>query len=232
MEALNTKRSTCEQAAKKIVYKTLDRKDNLNTTNSYTIQELSKLRSAETEREKEAFQWFIGEFVESVTGQRTWGKLKYTQTVSQAKDLVTGKLAVTVSDEALALLLFDNYSEKWFKQYDDLQNKRRNSDDQTSRNKVPRGTGKFTFRKNGQCEYGGWSKEGIERYNQFWYLVKQSRQLPETESVERNVLQTLKQLCPEAVKDPDVEKDNRKKPHREAGPNSMLGFGGIDWKLS
>ena len=150
MEALNTKRSTCEQSARKIVYRTLAKSEKLNTKNFYTIEELSKLRSAATEREKEAFLWFIGEFVESVTGRRTWGKMKFSQTASQAKDPANGKLVVTVSDEALALLLFDNYSTKWFAQYDDLQNKGRSWDNRPPDEKMKRGTGKFTYKKMGK----------------------------------------------------------------------------------
>ena len=159
---------------------------------------------------KEAFLWFIGEFVESVTGRRTWGKMKFSQTASQAKDPANGKLVVTVSDEALALLLFDNYSTKWFAQYDDLQNKGRSWDNRPPDEKMKRGTGKFTYQKNGQSEYGGWSKEGIAQYNRFWHLVKRSRQLPDAERVEMDVMQTLKEQHPQAVKDYGDGKNERR----------------------
>ena len=78
MEALNTKRSTCEQAARKI-FNALDTNMTLNVDNFFTIEELSTLRQAETERQLKALVWFIGDFVESVAGRRTWGKLKYLQ---------------------------------------------------------------------------------------------------------------------------------------------------------
>ena len=100
--------------------------------------------------------------------------------MNEARDQATGKTAVTASDEAFALLLFENYSDKWFAQYkeamekDDNRHDNRNLMEATVQEKK-RFTGKYTSRKNGQCEYGGWSKRGMERYNHFWHLVKKDR---------------------------------------------------------
>jgi hypothetical protein len=38
----------------------------------FTMEELCKLRRAETEREKEASPWFFGEFLSCVVGKRQW----------------------------------------------------------------------------------------------------------------------------------------------------------------
>jgi hypothetical protein len=53
-----------------------------------------------------------------VCGRRNWGKLvKCTALVSQAKDKDGGpNRVVTKSDEAFALLIFENYVNKWKKQ--------------------------------------------------------------------------------------------------------------------
>ena len=204
MEALNTKRSTCEQAARKIVFNALDTNITLNVDNFFTIEELSTLRQAETERQLEALVWFIGDFVESVAGRRTWGKLKYFQLVNEARDQATGKTAVTASDEAFALLLFENYSDKWFAQYkeamekDDNRHDNRNLMEATVQEKK-RFTGKYTSRKNGQCEYGGWSKRGMERYNHFWHLVKKDREHPNAKNAERMVLRILQERRPQQL---------------------------------
>ena len=42
----------------------------------FTIDELQKLRKATTEREKQAFLWFFGTFLECVSGLRHWGVAK------------------------------------------------------------------------------------------------------------------------------------------------------------
>ena len=110
-EALNTKWSSCEQVGGMIVLEALT---SMKTDEFYTIEELYKLRRLTTRREKEAFYWFFGSFLEHVSGMKAWGRAKYTSLVSKAAtaDKTQGKI-VTVSDEAFALLLFDNYKDKW-----------------------------------------------------------------------------------------------------------------------
>jgi hypothetical protein len=77
--------------------------------------ELCKLRRATTEREHKAFFWFFGTYLECVCGRRSWGKQKQYKLVSKAtEEGGRGKLA-TKSDEAFALLLFNNYIDKWKK---------------------------------------------------------------------------------------------------------------------
>ena len=71
----------------------------------FTIEELCKLRWAETKREKEAFFWFFGEFLESVCGARLWGKQKEHQLISKATLMGSCEKLVTKIDEAFALLI-------------------------------------------------------------------------------------------------------------------------------
>ena len=64
--ALNSKQSTCETACKKYaVDETLPK---FKEGKLFTIEELCKLRRAETKRKNEAFFWFLGNFLESVCG--------------------------------------------------------------------------------------------------------------------------------------------------------------------
>ena len=80
-DALNTKRSACEQNGGTIVKKMLETMD---PDELFTVEELCKLRRATTEREKQAFLWFFGTFLQSVCGAKVWGKLKFTSLVSKA----------------------------------------------------------------------------------------------------------------------------------------------------
>ena len=78
------------------------------------IEERCKLGRAETKREMEAFFWFFGEFLKSVcAGARQWGKQKERQLISNATLIGTREKIVTKSDEAFALLLYENYVDKW-----------------------------------------------------------------------------------------------------------------------
>ncbi len=65
-ESLNAKRSTCETAGWKIVVDKTIPKFQEKGKELFTMDELCKLRQAETECEKEAFFWFFGEFLSCV----------------------------------------------------------------------------------------------------------------------------------------------------------------------
>jgi hypothetical protein len=62
-ESLNAKRSTCETAGRKIVVDETMPKFKEKGKELFIMEELCKLRRAETEREKEASFWFFGEFL-------------------------------------------------------------------------------------------------------------------------------------------------------------------------
>ena len=65
-----------------------------------------------SDREKHAFFWFFNAFFECVCGANIWGTAKTTQLVSAARE-TNGSKIVSISDEAIGLLLIDNYFEKW-----------------------------------------------------------------------------------------------------------------------
>jgi hypothetical protein len=197
--ALNSKRSTCEQAGKAIMMKELKRckEDGIDR---FTIEELGKLRRASTEREKQAFLWFFGTFLEFVSGQKHWGAQKWKQLVLEASSSATkhGKL-VTISDEAFALLLYDsNYVEKWVKAFEQQEERHRletmaapqpesTAGDRRKAGKE-REKGKYTAQKTGHCKYGGWNREGMATYNSFYHMVEDDRASEHAMDMEREVL--------------------------------------------
>ena len=196
--ALNSKRSTCEQAGKNIMMRELKqfKEDRMDV---FSIDELQKMRRASTEREKKAFLWFYGTFLECVCGLKHWGVQKSKQLVSQATSSATkhGKL-VTISDEAFALLLYDNYIEKWLKAFQREEQLRhetppaepqpRSGAGSREKSKREREKGKYTAQKTGHCKYGGWSREGMARYNEFYHLVKADRTCEQAMDMERELL--------------------------------------------
>jgi hypothetical protein len=112
-DALNQKRGSCEQAGGGIVRETIALFKE-SRKKLFTMEELvCKLRRLETEREKEAFFWFFGTFLESVCGKRNWGRQKWHVLVSEAIEKGGRAKMVTKSDEAFALLIFENYVDKW-----------------------------------------------------------------------------------------------------------------------
>jgi hypothetical protein len=177
-EALNTKRSSCEQAGGKIVRESIASFREKCVEQFFTIDELCKLRRARTERERRAFFWFFGTFLECVCGKKGWGKQKQLALVSEATDKETHVKLVTKSDEAFALLLFDNYIEKW----------KTPKGASEGENKQTRQRGKYTGKKSGHCKYGGWSREGTARFNELYNLVQEDRSCQQAKPMEKELL--------------------------------------------
>lgn len=185
--AVNTKRSTCEQAGAKIMRELLISKkhDTNNMDPPYSIGVLSLLRRAQSAHEMEAYLWFVGSFLECVSGARAWGKRKYFERVSNAMVGGTDELLVTVSDEAFALLLYENYVTKWMTKYIEERT-------QIFQEENKRMNGKFTKSSTGNCEYGGWDEEGVRRFNQLCVLVQNDRRSRKAQEMEEYVLMELR----------------------------------------
>ena len=71
---------------------------------------------------------------------------------------------VTISDEAFALLMYENYEDKWTK-----QGSAQAGQSEQSGKKVIRG--KYTVQNSGTCKYGGSSHAGMKRFNKLYNLV-------------------------------------------------------------
>ena len=101
-DALNTKRSACEQAGGKIVKEALQ---SMGPDRSlFTVEELCKLRRSTTEREIHAFYWFFSTFLECVCGKKAWGSAKYNNLVSKAS--LSGATAGKKENTAILLSKF------------------------------------------------------------------------------------------------------------------------------
>ena len=120
----------------------------------------------ETEREEDAFFWFFGTFfLACVVGSCKWGVRKQCQLISEAtmRDIDLAKL-VTKSDEVFALLMHENYINKWRRKQG---NNEQSNKDEWPAESVQGGKkviqGKFTIlNTSGTCKYGWWSHAGME----------------------------------------------------------------------
>jgi len=183
--ALNQKRSTCEMSGKKIVIRAINTVFKNGEDEFFTFDELCKLRRATTDRERKAFFWFFDSFLECVCGASAWNNAKTKQLVSEARD-ASGSKIVSVSDEAFALLLIDNYLEKWKTRADEEDTARIEpvgdgaaritTEGENTRKKQTKTAGKYTGKAKGQCKWGGWSSEGIKQFNFLRKLVKADRE--------------------------------------------------------
>ena len=150
------------------------------------MDELCKLRRATTNREIQAFYWFMGEFMECICRVRAWKSVKQSMLVSEAKEDAAGCKIVTKSDEAFGLLLIENYLEKWKMRLvagteeEEVEGSKTPSASVPASRKrmvVRRVTGKYTTKRpgNSTCKFGGWSAEGMTRFNALYNMVKADR---------------------------------------------------------
>lgn len=124
--------------------------------------ELARLRQGKDEH----WFWFAGTLLETVAGVRNgWGQEKYfIHDIAQAKD-TKGRTMVSITDEALTLLLYDNYIEKWIERYKNGWNERVSG----------RKMGKYSSSASGEQGRSGWSKEGMKKFNEYVNMVRASR---------------------------------------------------------
>ena len=181
-ESLNAKRRSYETSERKIVAEDkMMPKFQEEDKELFTMEELCKLRRAETEREQEASFWFFGEFLSCVVGKRQWSVQKKYQLISQATMTGSSEKLVTISDEAFALLVYENYKDKWTKQGNEQPGQLVQSGKKVIR-------GKFTIQNSGTCKYGGWSHDSMKRFNELYNLVVEDRACPQAATVEKEFI--------------------------------------------
>jgi hypothetical protein len=127
--------------------------------------------------------------LECVCGRRYWRKQKYHELISKATEKGGCGKVVTKSNEAFALLLFNKYIGEWTNPIATTdQNDAAGADDLVGKRKQPRQKGRYTAKTSGHCKYGGWSREGTARFNQFYKLVQEDRQCPQAEAMEMELM--------------------------------------------
>jgi hypothetical protein len=102
--------------------------------------------------------------LECVCGSSIWNNSKTKQLVSEARD-PSGSKVVSVSDEAFALLLIDNYLVKWRTRADEEDTARIGpvgggaaaitTEGDNTRRKQTKTAGEYTGKAQGLCKWGG-----------------------------------------------------------------------------
>jgi hypothetical protein len=179
----------------------------------FTIEEISTLRNAKTEREKDAVFWFFEHFIDCVAGRKVFGKFKYLQTISTGQGSFS-ESSLTVSDEALGLLLFENYYQKWMTQH----KHNREHSGSGNQEKMDRIHGKYTPKKMGQTEFGGWNVAGVKQFNRYCAMVSADRKSTNAVRAEAQLLQHLQQT----VHGAKVMKQFQKKERNEQSCNTHI----------
>jgi hypothetical protein len=185
-KALYGHKSYVAQEFKKAAFKILE-KDDGKLLNPEQIKKCIT-RDIKTEDDMAAFQWYWEVLLAKMIGAKEWdSSVRYYNTISQARDSENDKeRLVSISDEAMCLLLWENCYERWLTEHTWDQ------DDDNKGKTKPKWAGKYTNSNLGQQQWGGWKPEGYEAFNTYFLLVKAARKDPNSLKVEKSCLQILR----------------------------------------
>jgi hypothetical protein len=126
---------------------------------------LDRIQSMRTK--PESYAYFCVHFIPAIVGERNWTKLcRATMGVKE-----TFKRLVTVSDEAFALLLLENYWDRWVAEWEEKKKA-----DEDGRDVSFKGLPKTRYSENNPDikKFGGW-RRGAKRYNELYQDVELER---------------------------------------------------------
>ena len=92
---------------------------------------------------------------------------------------------VSVSDEGFTRFFYENYLERWKCEYSINRYKM----EEVDRERLP--DTKYTLPRLGNVQYGGWSKAGLQRFNELCLQVQEDREKHKNGEVEKILLQKL-----------------------------------------
>ena len=141
-----------------------------------------------------------------IAGLKYWGKMMYFQLMSYGNTTdCNGLPLVSVSDEALAFFMWENYYKVWRDSF--LENEcsfRRRQDGSEALYSNPRC---------GNTRYGGWSDQGLDRFNDIFDKCAAQRRNPDILVFERSLFERLQDTIEgaEAVEKRELARATRRK---------------------
>ena len=156
-----------------------------------TVDDMKKCitRNIVTEADMELFMWYWEVVLTKMIGARDWDtSVRYYTTISKARDPEDQSVRlVSVSDEAMILLLWENSYDRYMTEWE-WEQVPANADA-----KKPKWPGKFSKSDMGQTQFGGWLPEGYKAFNDYYALVKDARKDSNCLKVEKKCLEKLRE---------------------------------------
>ena len=144
-----------------------------------TVQEILEARTLDTDEEAHMFamKFYWTHLLPAVGGMKRWKvHMYYIHLSGTARvDGIENHTLLTVSDEAFALVLYDNCHDKWLREKDE-DGEQTASDDGKNTKRNKRSPGKYTQPKSGSELGARWSDEGKRAYNEYYRAVKEARE--------------------------------------------------------
>ena len=139
--------------------------------------------------EMKVFKWYWECLLPKVVGAVEWGpSVRLYNLISTYKipNDDRKRVLISPSNEGMILVLWENQFEKWHELWRFSQLPANRGKKQTNRG------GKYTSCEKGQCDFSGWSAEGIEAFNTYVDEAKAARKGPNRKLLERTTLNQLR----------------------------------------
>ena len=131
-----------------------------------------------TKMEQDAFNLFLDTFGETISGFKEFSD--YNKQISLFSE------TCTVSDEAIVLFFLKKNWDKWSNDIGEMSQVNQEVIELTDKHQVERANNHIIYtKKHSNKKFGGWTPEGIERYNEITYLVFCARQTQVRKRLER-----------------------------------------------
>ncbi len=223
-DSLYAKRNYAASQIKACAWKLFENGETLPTVEEVRMC-IRRTNDVNNPREMKLFKWFWECLLPKVVGAVEWGpSVRYYNKISTYKipNDPKKRTLITPSNEAMILTLWENQFEKWHELWAWSQDPANRGKKQTNRG------GKFTSCEKGQCDYSGWSAEGIEAFNTYVEEAKAGRKTDNRKLLET---QTLNELRAEYhIYQPDAEtqaKANRARKRKKLANDAPLAISSL-----
>ena len=232
-EALNEQRSYVQSRAKdKAIGWMKDGKDLINQRDILRVatRDIPTLEEDKEEHERlmGVFAWYWEHYLPAIAGNTYWSKaIRRTSTMTLAN--FKNKHCITVTTEAMAVLIYENCAQKWVA----IFNWKEGGNE--SKKKIPKKKddkdsaqfqGKWSDSYCGQDKYGGWHDDGLRRFLDILALVKEGRLREKAPDLEKECLELVKiQTAVAESADAAKEKASKKRKRPAIDPPVVLELG-------
>jgi hypothetical protein len=177
---------------------------------------------------EEVFKWYWDKLIPNVIGHGQFGpNVRYYQMMSLAKTKENGKPGkqlVTASSEAFTVLLYENCRTKWIAIYNWCQKNPNAKPGKGLFRPQKDGIGiefksRYTEQDIGQAEFGGWSQQGLQRYQVLKDLILTARK-----ALGKKILQKEKPILDQLRTDNNlscVDHETERKSKRKRAKNTI-----------
>ena len=216
VEALSSQRNYTQSRMKTLALKWLeDGHDDLPPSELILKCATREIHLADVE-ETAVFAWYWHHLLQADAGCADWGpKVTKTTTISNARcKEYPDKKAVTLATEAFVVLVYENCRDKWVGIRDYFR-------DNPTEKKLPQRTkdnkdlaynkSKYTDQNLGQQPFGGWTSDGLERFNAIKKLIKDAKKTGDHVKLETDYLAMVIKAEPQQVDKKTKKKMTKKR---------------------